>query len=474
MTAWPLSRFSATRAFVTLAALGTALIVGTLLARDLRMGASFVGALVFLPVAFLTPPLALSGWLVTAFLSALPGFGGASNRALLVIFLVWIGTLAATRGGRHVVRQRLPQVGLVVVFLLWLTTTLLWAPVPDFAHETVLHFLMAALVFLLVTTFVTEPRHARWLAGAFVFGCVLSILSGAVTGGLSVADAGNTSTSVQGRLQGGAGDPNYLAAAIVPAMMLAAALAARRGRPILRLALIVAIVILAIGLAATQSRGGFISIAIVSVGALLLWRGRRLTVAAMIVVFAVGAIAWFTASPGAWQRVQSADDGGSGREDIWTVAWRVVEEHPTVGVGLSQFPFVSQEFLRKPGMINRGDLIVNHGVVVHNSYLGLWVETGIVGLALFAAIAVGGIAAGQRAAVRFERLGDTDMATLSRAAMLGLIGALTASFFLSNINDRRLWALLAFGPALLAIARRMTAEQAAAPLTLPARQEIGR
>jgi O-antigen ligase len=463
----------AARVLVTLAALGTALLVGTLLVRDPRLGATLVGAVVFVPIAFLTPPLALSGWLVAAFLSGLPGIGGAANRALLVIFLVWIGSLAATRTGRYAVRQRLPQVGLVVVFLLWLMLSLIWAPVPENAQETVTHFLMAALVFLMVVTFVTEPKHARWLAFAFVTGCVLSVLSGIVTGGLSVSDAGDTSTSIQGRFQGGSGDPNYLAAAIVPAMMLAAALAIRRGRPILRLGLMVAIVILAVGLAATQSRGGFIAIAIVSVGALVLWRGRRMMAAAMIVIFALGAIGWFTASPAAWERITSAEDGGSGRTDIWTVAWRVVEEHPVVGVGLTQFPVVSQDYLRQPGAIERGDLIINHGIVVHNAYLQLWAETGLIGLLLFAALALRGIAAAQSAATRFEGLGDTDMATLSRAAMLALIGALTASFFLSNVNDQRFWVLLAFGPALLAMARRMTSDRDELG-ELPVRQENAR
>lgn len=460
------------RALLLLGAFGAAALVGTLLVRDPRMGATLVGALVFVPVAFLTPPLALAGWLVTAFLSGLPGIGGAANRALLVIFIVWVGSLAATRTGRYAMRQRLPQVGLVVVFVLWMALTLIWAPVPDAAQETVVHLLIAALVYLLVTTFVTEPRHARWLAAAFVTGCALSIVAGLATSGLE--PVGDSATSVQGRLQGGVGDPNYLAAAIVPAIMLAAALASRRGRPVLRLGLVAAIVILALGLAATQSRGGLISIAIVSVGALLLWRGRRLAVASMIVVFAVTAVVWFSASPAAWERVTSADDGGSGRTDIWTVAWRIVDEHPAAGVGLSQFPVVSQDFLRQPGAIERGDLIVNHGIKVHNVYLQLWVETGIVGLLLFLAVALRGIVAAFRAANRFERLGDTDTATLSRAAMLGLIGTLTASFFLSNVSDPRLWVLLALGPALLAMSRSIAQEDAAAPDPLVAGQEVSR
>src|SRR6185436_17835076 len=129
--------------------------------------------------------------------------------------------------------------------------------------------------------------------------------------------------SVQGRLQGGTSDPNYLAAAIVPAMILAGGLAARRGHPFERFGLMVATIVLAIGLAATESRGGFLAVIVVPLGALLTWRGRRLMLVGFIAVFALGVGAWFVASPSAWNRVTSASDGGSGRSEIWHVATRV-------------------------------------------------------------------------------------------------------------------------------------------------------
>ena len=57
------------------------------------------------------------------------------------------------------------------------------------------------------------------------------------------------------------------------------------------------------------------------------------------------------------------------------------------------------------------------------------------------------------AARRFEASGDTAMVVLAQAILVGLIGMLAASVFISDGNDQRLWLLFALGPALLAAAR---------------------
>ncbi|MGH3994209.1 MAG: hypothetical protein ACRDSN_17320, partial [Pseudonocardiaceae bacterium] len=53
---------------------------------------------------------------------------------------------------------------------------------------------------------------------------------------------------------------------------------------------------------------------------------------------------------------------------------------------------------------------------------------------------------------RFEALGRADLEALARAVLVGAIGMLAASFFISAGVDKRLWILLALGPALLAVA----------------------
>jgi hypothetical protein len=80
-------------------------------------------------------------------------------------------------------------------------------------------------------------------------------------------------------------------------------------------------------------------------------------------------------------------------------------------------------------------------------------------LALFLLLVTRSIASGYHAANRFEWRSDPDMATLARSVMLALGGSLTASFFLSNVDDRRTWILIALGPTLLAITQTKEQQQ---------------
>jgi O-antigen ligase len=334
------------------------------------------------------------------------------------------------------------------------TLSLAWAQDPSAAKEAVRNLWICVPILIMTMSLVTRPEHARWLAFAYILGVVLSVLAGVADGGLHAAADISSATSDEGRLQGGTTDPNYLASAIPPAVVLAGALAIRRGRPITRIALLVAVAILAVGLAATQSRGGLLAAGVVFVGAVVVWKGRRATILGFFAVLAAMAAVWFASSPAAWQRVSSDSDGGSGRTDIWSVAWRMVEDRPFTGVGLGQFPVVSPQYLPQLGPISRGDLLIDEHIVVHNAYLQLWAEVGAIGLTLFLLLVLRSIASGHRAADRFEALGDVEMTAMARAALLAVLGSLTASFFLSNLDNRRTWLLFGLGPAPLALAVR--------------------
>jgi O-antigen ligase len=448
-------------AAVVAAGLLAATLAGLLLAAKPVAGVGLVAALVFVALAAASPVLALSSWVTLTFLSGIPGTHGAgSNYALLVVLIVWIGALLSRRTtAADLLRGHPVQAASVAGLVLWAGVTLIWAPQPGIAGATLRNLAICAAVFAMAATLALELRHVRWLALGFVVGTTLSVLVGAATGGLQPSDAFDVSTVDSARLSGAGHDANYLAAAIVPAIVLAAGLAAARGRPLLRLALAGAVLIMGVGLAATESRGGFLAAGITCVGALVLLRGQRARVAALLVVLVLAIGAWFSVSPGSWARVTSVSDGGSGRTDIWHVAAQIARDHPLAGVGLGQFPAVSPSYLNRPGPVTRGDLLIGRRIVVHNLYLQAWVELGAIGVLLYLTIAGASLRAGWQAARRFERDGDTEHTALARTTVLALAGALTASIFLSNIDDRRTWVLLALGPALLTlteISRRPT------------------
>jgi O-antigen ligase len=447
----PLRPERGTPLVVTGAAALAAVIAG-LMVVDLKVGLEALGALVIVPIAFLRIQLTVCIWIVLTFFSSVSGMSSVTNRVLILILICWLGLLANRRVQlRRPVGESRVVIGLAVVFIVWEVLTLAWAPVPHAASVDVRDLLYCGLVLLIVINTATETKYARWYATAFVVGATLTVLYGVAKGGLSAGGA-TAVTDAEGRLIAGQGDPNYLASVLVPAMILAGAVALGSSR-LRRTCLALADVVLAVGLAATQSRGGLLAAAVVALGALLIWRGRRIAIGALIVLAVGGTVGYFAASPAALHRIEMSNSG-SGRTDIWQIAWRVVHAHPFFGVGLAQFPQVAQHYVLQSGSLDYVSLIVDKQIVVHNLYLQLWTETGIVGLLIFIALLAVSLTAGWRATGLFESQGDRQMLGLSRCALLGLLGILAANFFLSDIGNRQLWLLVALCTALAGIAER--------------------
>lgn len=439
------------------AAVALAALVGALLAYDVKAGLAALLVIGFVPVLLLRLPLALCAWLVVVFFARIPGLESMPNRVLVVVAVGWLAVMLFGRDAafRKSLADWRTLLGIVVLFVAWEALTLAWAPAPGAAEEAVRDLVYSGLAFALVLSIVNGRRAVRWLLYAFVLGAALSVAWGLAKTGLSPSKYGGSEAAVGGRFQGGSGDPNYLAAVLVPAAVLAAGLASTT-RTLQRLGLAGAVAIVAAGLVATQSRGGLLAAGVSCVVAFAVWKGRRRLIASLVVLFVVGLGALLVASPSAMQRIKNASDSGSGsgRVDIWRVAWHVTTDHPLFGVGLSQFPQVSPHYVRQTGTLGYVGLIVDRKIVVHNLYLQLWAETGIVGLLGFLTIVGLSLRASSTAAKRFAEAGEGELETLSRAAFVALVGVLTASFFLSNISDRRIWVLLALGPVMAGIARR--------------------
>ena len=191
-----------------------------------------------------------------------------------------------------------------------------------------------------------------------------------------------------------------------------------------KLVAVVVGIILFAGLVSTLSREGLVALAAVMVGAVLFggrWRGRAVVFLAIGVCATVGY--FFVLAPlAARQRVTMADT--SGRSSIWTVAWRVVEAHPVLGVGNDNFILVEDRYVNRPGAV-QAIYIIGHPKVVHNAYLEALVDLGIPGLLTLLAVLAGSIGAGVRAAWMFERSGDREMELISRCVVLAIIAVLT-------------------------------------------------
>ena len=437
---------------VSSAVLLSAALVGAALAVEARLGVALLLGLIYLPVALTNLHLALVLWFPLVFLEGLPAFNLAAKAGGLLIVGVWFATLRERRDSVTATLRRTGKLWLAVVgLLLWYTFSTLWADDRGMVYADLWHWYAVALLMLIVATTVSSDRGAQLMIMAFVAGAVLTVAEGIVGGGLTTA---TTAADGQERLAGGQGDPNFLAAGIVPAIVLALALRSTTQGFAARWLLFGALLVLSLGLVASESRGGALAAIAAAIAALVVFKRRRAWVLASLTIVAGVAAAWFAVSPSAWERLTNFDNGGSGRGDLWAVAWRMAEDKPAHGVGLNNYPVVGADYVSEAGNLERSELVVDKAQVVHNAYLQALAETGAIGLALLLAVSLGSIYAAWRAAQRFAARGDPVMDTLARAVIVASIGLMAASFFISNGVDKRLWVLFGLGPALFALASR--------------------
>jgi O-antigen ligase len=179
------------------------------------------------------------------------------------------------------------------------------------------------------------------------------------------------------------------------------------------------------------SRGGFIALVVLLVSQLrnARHRGKFIVVALVILVlFMVSPV-----SPIDRLLHPTYSDTGSSdaRLQLWSIAFRIIADHPIVGVGLWQFAPYLIKYL-PPGV----DLGFH---VPHNTYLEVAVELGIVGLALFLAMLFFSFLNLYRIRKAAKRCGDTFTYSLSTAIGNGLVGFAIAAFFVSGMHTRVFW-----------------------------------
>jgi O-antigen ligase len=447
------ARPSAAQAFAAAAAAAGGLAVGVAVTVDVKVGLALALAAVAAPLALIDVPVAAAAWVGLGLLSGLAPFGLATTAVGLLLLAAWLVRLPAERA-RAAAALRLHR-GLLAwagLLLLWLALSIGWARDPGAAALELARWSMAAVALVILLTVVRTERDIRLIVVALIAGTLVSVLVGLAAGGLGAPETSlDTATSTQGRLQGGSGDPNFLASYIVPVAVLAAAV-----RPLLpavgRAVVPGAIVVLVVGLGATQSRGGTLAAIAALLAAVVLMRGRRLWVLATIALVTCAAVAYFAAMPSAIDRLTSSSDGGNGREDLWRVAGRMFADHPVAGVGLDNFRVRSSGYVREPGSLQFVDLIAERPHEVHNTYLQILAENGVVGLLLLVAFVLAALASARRAARRFQARGAVALAQIARAVLVADVALLVAALFLSFGSRPTFWVLLALGPLLLGVA----------------------
>ena len=424
---------------------GVGLVFVATVFRNLAAGVTFFTVITFFERLPATPTEGVSGLKVA-------GATLAAAWALVV--------LNRRRQAPFLLRDH-PLIGYCTVLLVgWSAASMLWATDSATALSETTRLLQGVVLLLIVFTAVEDRRSLEWIIWAFMGGA-------AVTVAMGLAGAGAGSAESPTRFAGQVGDPNELAAILVPALVLSAFALMTRRSPLTRWVLVSFAIVFAAALFLTQSRGGLVAFAAtVLVAPLLAGAARARTIALLLTVVAAGVTYYgFFASEDARDRVTTFEEGGgTGRPDLWAISYQVWRDRPLTGAGMGNFLVVEGDYAARSELdLERVDLLLDDPKVVHNTYLHILSELGVVGFLAFAGVVGGTIIVGWRSVGRLARAGLHDMEMLARALLIGTIGMLAAYTFISAQYEKQLWLLLGLTAALGTVAARSSAAQAALP-----------
>jgi exopolysaccharide production protein ExoQ len=372
-----------------------------------------------------------------------------------VLALLWI-VRVLERGSRvPFLLARHPVFGYaVVLFPAWAFVSVLWAESVADARANAFRLTLGALLVFIVFSALRDRRHLIGVLWAFAAGAVLTALIG--LGGATAAEqVGPYSETI--RLAGGIGDPNELAAILVPSLAITVGLFVTTRSPPVRLGLVTMLFVIGLALLLTQSRGGLVALAATLVIAPALAGPARPRVLAVVLSIGALAIAYYTvvAPPEQLERVTSfAAGGGTGRQDLWAISLEMLGDRPVLGVGAGNFVVVEPRYAVGDVDLRRVDLVVDTPRGAHNTYLHELTELGMIGGAIFAVVLVGGLGIGLRAARSFARAGDRELELVARSVVVGVVGMLAAFTFISAAHREQLWLLLGVLAALGTVAGR--------------------
>jgi O-antigen ligase len=413
----------------------------------------------FVLIAFSDLAAGLSIFAFLGFVQVVP-VGNLAKLVGLLLALSWFAQAATRPSAEREFLTVHPLMSVVIgLFLAWALLSATWAEDASIAAGSAGRFALDAVLFLIIFAAVRTPRQLGWVLLAFTLGAAVAAIHG----------IDSPPASQGGRIAAGDLDPNQLGAVLVAGLPLAIAVVAlyRKVAPVWVIGLATAVFAM-VAIWLTASRGAIVAVTAVLLTALIIggrWR-PVIFLAAIVVAFSTYTYYASFASPETQQRLSAATEGQNqtreGRVTLWQVAWRAFSENPVKGIGAGNFRTSERHFLLQPGVLGRTeDVIGSAPEVVHNSWLEIATETGLVGFALFATILGFSLTSMLRASKIYRRIRDQRMQAVAICLVLALIGDVTALTFISDEYSKGLWLLLGLGPAVLAMARDAQDDEAA-------------
>ncbi len=350
-----------------------------------------------------------------------------------------------------------------------------WGALLDYAKDAVI-----AVVVVVLLRRAPSFRHAIWalLLAGILMGTVSVYQYYTKTfsndyGGFGQAEVMQIVGATNDyRISGVIGDPNFYAQIMVVLVPLALERFLHEKRILLRLVAGWALIVTALSVVFTFSRGGFLALVVVLFLFLLLYPPKPtrmpLFILAVIIVMSLVPLSYYDRILSINQLFTAPDVGFRtndlairGRASESLAAIEMFKDHPIFGVGLKNFPYLYLDYAKKIGLAPSSTQRSPH-----NLYLETAAETGTVGLFAFAIMIVVTFVTIKSARDRFRRAEMYDYANMVTGFGVALIGYLVAAIFIHAAFPRFFYLLIGIGLALDALAKNAIAEQDARTLIL--------
>jgi O-antigen ligase len=451
--------------WIAIPTLGLILGASSVLAPNLALG--LVVGVIFIALAMIDVAAGVAAFVLLAFFEQFPGVPASQLSVIKVagaiLVVAWLAHLAANRDTTPLLVSANPLVTYASVLLVGLAlASILWAADPGIARMNAFRLAQGPILLMIVFSAIRTPRHFRWVLWAYFAGAVATAVVGI---GKTPADAADV-----GRLSGGIRDPNELAAVLLPAIPIALFGMAAIRKASARWALGAGLCVILAALFMTGSRGGLVGLGVMFVAALVLSGPlRQQVLIGLMIVTGVAVVYYALFAPPAvlWRLTHFTAEGGSGRTDLWSIALAMFRDHPLLGVGAGNFQVVEPTYALSSINLSDVQFVIDTPRWVHNTYLHVLVELGLVGFVCLVLIVLGAFVAGLRSLPGFTRSGDRQTEILARGFLIGITGMLTAFVFLTAQYEKQLWLLLGVTMALQTVSRWRESEQSDALALAP-------
>jgi putative inorganic carbon (HCO3(-)) transporter len=376
--------------------------------------------LVLLAIVILEMPIQLDVYLghdpLEAARASLSGYNfSLTTIALAGLYAIWMTeAFAGVRsGGRALMRASFPA----IVYLGVILASVLVATEPRFVFYEFVIVLQAVLILVYVGHAVRSRGELLFVAGLIIVGVLLQVglASLAYSSGSPVRIGSVASGFTGARLAGTIGHANSLGGYLAMVLPLTAALAiapvARWFRVMAASAFVAGTVLLGL----SGSRGAFVGFMVaLALLAIFVYRHELVSRKIFLRTMALAAVPLFVQLALMAGRLAAYDnDAATGRLPLIALAIDMIGDNLLLGVGANNFATVLDQYLSI-------DFSTAWISTVHNRYLLVWAETGIIGLIALLTFLVSTL----RRGVTLARTPDTVYALASIGLLAGVAAAM--------------------------------------------------